>query len=86
MYFSGKGGTPLPCLETFHGDEAFSEKVRRAFISLNVVGQSILNFVSSFSGEPGCEELCFEFEKLHSCLPGLPQVRSISLDVDLVYS
>ena len=25
--FSGKGGTPLPCLETFHGDEAFSEQV-----------------------------------------------------------
>ena len=29
VYFSGKGGTPLPCLETFHGDEAFSEKVWR---------------------------------------------------------
>ena len=51
-----------------------------------VVAQSILNFVSTLPGEPGCEELCFEFEKLHSCLPGLPQVRSISLDVDLVYS
>ena len=51
-----------------------------------VVAQSILNFVSTLPGEPGCEELCFEFEKLHSCLPGLPQVWSICLDVDLVYS
>ena len=25
---SGKGGTPLPCLETFHGDEEFSELVQ----------------------------------------------------------
>ena len=81
MYFSGKGGTPLPCLETFHGDEAFSEKVRRECYF--VVTQSILK---TFSGEPGCEELCFEFEKLHSCLPGLPQVWSFCLDVDLVYS
>ena len=86
MYFSGKGGTPLPCLETFHGDEAFSEKVQRECFFPYVVAQSILNFVSTLPGEPGCEELCFEFEKLHSCLPGLPQVWSICLDVDLVYS
>ena len=25
---SGKGGTPLPCLETFHGDKEFSELVQ----------------------------------------------------------
>ena len=31
MNIAGKGGTPLPCLETFHGDEAFSEQVPQIY-------------------------------------------------------
>ena len=31
MNIAGKGGTPLPCLETFHGHEAFSEQVPQIY-------------------------------------------------------
>ena len=56
MDSSGKGGTPLPCLETFHGDKAFSEQVQWKLYDSGLIS----SFLYISSGEPGGEKFCFE--------------------------